>query len=355
MKAALLAWGDTGRVAHLHEVDDIFIGVRRCVESLVAETELRQRILQAVDGLESQVEEEKAFLPFIQFPLTLYPALRGDLGPARSLAVAMTLLFLGIDILDDLADGDLPPHWKNVPESEIQLVAATLLSALPQLVISQLPVLPHIKAQMLAILSQGLLAMGGGQLHDLRGAGQEQIRPEDVERSVEHKSGEEGALIAMLSAAMAGASDAVIQKNGELGRAISTGGQLATDCYDLFQADVSKDLANGTRTLPIAIHLSRLEGPARKAFLAQLDEARTSDATRRLIQRELRTNGVLRLCAFIVEVYCQKARDILGELDIPAEAQQKMDRMIDHVSFFSTPHDDRHLTSDGIRARISKL
>lgn len=354
MKTAQLAQGEAGRVAHLCEVDDALVGARRFIQQNIPDPELQQLLLKAVRGLESQLEAEQAFLPFVHFPLVIYSALRGDSAPARPLAVATTLLFLGIDILDDIADGDLPGHWQNVSEGEIQLVAATLLSSLPQLVISQLTVAPAVKVRMVTLLSEGLMHMGGGQLHDMRGAGRAEIRPEDVEASVAHKSGEEGALMAMLSATMAGASEEVVQKYGAFGRWISTGGQLATDCFDLFQADESKDLANGSRTLPIAIHLSRLQGADRAAFLAQLDEARASVATRSLIQRELRANGILRLCALIVEIYCQKARDVLEGLEVPVESRHQMERMIAHVSFFSK-EDDSRSDSGGLRARISKL
>ena len=49
--------------------------------------------------------------PFVHLPLLVYAALRGDHRPAIPLAVATTLLFLGLDIIDDLAYGDLTPEW----------------------------------------------------------------------------------------------------------------------------------------------------------------------------------------------------------------------------------------------------
>lgn len=307
---------------------------RQFVCDTVADPALQRPLLKAIAGLEAQIKDDQALLPFLHLPPVVYAAICGDEAPARPLVVATTLLFLGIDILDDLADGDLPGHWQGVSESEIQLVAATLLSCLPQRAIGQLAVPSDVKCRMLACLSDGLLKMSNGQMNDLRNKGKEFIRPEDVERSVEQKSGEEGALMAMLAALMAGAPEDVVLRYGEFGRALATGGQLATDCFDLFQAAHSKDLANGSRTLPIAIHLSRLQGEECNAFLARLNEARTDPGACDSIRRELRSNGVLRVCAIIVEIYCQKARDVIGGLPVSDTIQLKMRRMLDHVSFF---------------------
>lgn len=336
MTVAQLARGEPDRVAHASEVDDILAGAQLFVRAQIEDPALRNLLMRAISGLHDQLaDEEKALLPFVHFPLTIYAAIRGEAAPARPLAIATVLLFLGIDILDDIADHDLPVHWGGVKDAEIQLAAATLLASLPQLAISQLPILSDSRARMMSTLSEGLLRMGGGQLHDLRGAGGQNPLPEAVEKSVEQKSGEEGALIARLSAQMAGVSEDLARKWGDFGRALATGGQIATDCHDIFQATQSKDFANGSRTLPIALYLSRLEGTPRAAFLSQLDEARESPAVRTLVQRELRAKGVLRLCALIVEMYCQRARDILVELGLAAEARKKLEGMIAHVSFFS--------------------
>ncbi len=334
MPIAQLTVREIGGEARLQEVDDAVAGARRFIRDQVADSALRQLLVKAVSGLEGQVANDKVLLPFVHLPLAIYAAVRNETSPARPLAVATTLLFLGIDILDDIADADLPPHWEGVPESEVQLVAATFLSSLPQLAISRMNILPLAKTYMLACLSEGLLRMGGGQLHDLRGAGRDHMRPEDVEESVAHKSGEEGALIAMLAAFMAGVSEETAQKYGDFGRALAAGGQIATDCYDIFQAEHSKDIANGTRSLPIALHLNRLEGRDRKAFLHLLEQAKENASACELIRRDLRAKGILRLCAFIVEMYCQKAREALDGLGLFGRDGASLRSMVDHVSFF---------------------
>lgn len=46
----------------------------------------------------------------------------------------------------------------------------------------------------------------------------------------------------------------------DTGRALGTAGQLSSDCYDLFTAEHSRDLASGTRTLTVVLYRERLNG-----------------------------------------------------------------------------------------------
>lgn len=85
-------------------------------------------------------------------------------------------------------------------------------------------------------------------------------------------------------------------------------GQLASDCHDLFDAPHSRDLANGTRTLPIALHLERLRGRPQDRLLSLLDRARLHAGAQAQVRRTLRQAGTLRHCALAVEVHCQRAR-----------------------------------------------
>ena len=94
--------------------------------------EQRRLLAIALAGLRASASKRLA-LPYIHLPLLVHAGLRGDDRPARLLALATCLLFLGIDLLDDLADRDLTAHWEGMSEAEVQLVATGLLSTLPQL------------------------------------------------------------------------------------------------------------------------------------------------------------------------------------------------------------------------------
>ena len=97
--------------------------------------EQRRLLGTALAGLRSQIGEHP-FLPFIHLPLLVYAGLRGDDKPARPLAVVTCLLFLGFDILDDLADGDLAGRWDGYRPAEIKFVATGLLSTISLLALT---------------------------------------------------------------------------------------------------------------------------------------------------------------------------------------------------------------------------
>jgi geranylgeranyl pyrophosphate synthase len=301
-----------------------------------ARTPQQRRLLeQALEGLRVQARHEQAIpFPCAHLPLLVYAALRGDDAPALPLAVATSLLYLGLDIFDDLADGDLPPHWDGYRPSDINLAAATLLCALPQLAIAELDAPPASLAAMQHTLAAGLLAMGAGQQQDIAMAGTSNVTAADVEASVAAKSGEEIGLFTRLAAQFAGAPSAVVDPYTRMGRALGTAMQLASDCYDLFQDPHGSDLANGTRTLPIALHLDRQTGAARAAFLNLLEQARQDEAAQEAVRKHLREAGDLRRCAVIIEVYCQRALRALEQAAPQEPAAGGLRAMIGGVSFF---------------------
>ena len=300
-----------------------------------ARTLHQRRLLQtALHGLREQTSGQDAHPPFVHLPLLVYSGLRGNDERAISLAAATSLLFLGLDIFDDLADGDLPPHWNGTPTQEINLAAATLLCALPQLAIAGLDAPAARLAAMQRTLAEGLLRMSAGQERDLAMAGRDDVAPEEVEESVVAKSGEELAIFASLAAQFAGAPEEVADTYALMGRALGTAGQLASDCYDLFTAPHSRDLAHGTRTLPVAMHLRRQVGEDRTSFLRQLEQARKDALAQEVVRQRLRAAGDLRRCAFLVEVYCQRALRALKQADPLEPAATDLRAMIDSVSFF---------------------
>lgn len=295
----------------------------------------QQRRLMAI-ALQSLHREagEVEFPPFVHLPLLVYAALHGDHRPAIPLAVATALLFLGLDIIDDLADGDLTAEWEPFRPAEVNLTAATLLCSLPQLAIASIEAPPSCIALLQKTVAQGLLRMASGQHQDLFATGAAVFHPDDVEQSVAAKSGEELALFSLLAAQLAGASSENATFYSEFGRALGTASQLASDCHDLFAAQTSRDLANGTRTLPIALHLHRLGERERAPFLALLAKAGSDDAIRESVRQRLREAGELRRCAVIVEVYCQRSLQMIKCANPLEPAAAALRAMVNQSSFF---------------------
>lgn len=321
--------------------------VLRCAADFAlshAETPQQYQLLQtALQDLHSQVHSQAqstGWAPFIHLPLFVYAALRGDEQAATPLASATSLLYLGINLFDELADNELAPHWQRYPPAQINLAAATLLCALPQLVLSTLAAPPAVLASLQRTLARGLLVMSAGQQQDLAATGGDFVPSGEVEASVKRKSGEELAMFASLAAELAEAPADIVASYASVGRAMGTAGQLSSDCYDLFQADLSSDLANGTRTLPIALYLERLREEERAPFLTLLRQAGTEEDAREAVRQRLRTAGVLRKCAFIVEVYCQRALQILNEVQPLEPAASWLRTCIRSISFF--PKEESH-------------
>lgn len=293
----------------------------------------RRMINIAFSGLKRNRE---TFPAFIHFPLLVYAALRGNIEPAIPLATATTLFFLGVDIFDDVADADLPKLlWDRFHDSEINLMAATFFFSFPQLAISRIELPAERIQQMQETLARGFLNMAAGQLADLSKAGSAQATVDEVEASVMAKSGEEFAMFALLSAHLAQSNTTLMKLCASFGRAYGVAAQLFSDCYDLFKASHSRDLASGTRTLPIAFHLETIKGQARKDFLLLLDRARTDPAAQKMVRNQLLATGQLRKCAFVVETYCQEALHLLSEMEALEPAAGLLRKKIQKVSFFS--------------------
>ena len=314
-------------------VEEVFAEVRSLVRRHAADEGQRHLLETALMGLEPHAcRSEPVF--FVELPLLVYGAIRGDARPAVPLAAAATLLFLGADIFDDLADGDRPVHWDGRSHAEITLAAANVLCALTPLALDALPAPPERKVAMQATLATGLLRMSAGQHSDVTVRQRNQTSAADIEAAVAGKSGEELAIFAALAAQFAAASGEQVEHYAAMGRALGTGAQLASDCYELFTDPESRDLVHGTPTLPIALHRERLGGAEREAFEALLVRARTDEAARGEIRRQLIAGGGLRMCAFIVETCRQGALRSLAFANPREPGAGALRELIGSISFF---------------------
>src|SRR5262249_35282605 len=127
-----------------------------------------------------------------------------------------SLFHLGLNICDDLADGELPAHWAGYRPSEIHLVSVAMLAPLPQLLLADLDAPAATREAMQLALARGLLRMGVGQYCDINTAGSADVSANDVEESVAAKSGEELAIYATLAAQLAGASSDRVERYAAL-------------------------------------------------------------------------------------------------------------------------------------------
>ena len=183
------------------------------------------------------------------------------------------------------------------------------------------------------VLARGFFKMASGQHTDLFCAGTATVSPGRIEDSVRLKAGEELAVFALLAALHASASEDEVKRCISLGKAVGTAMQLTTDAIDLFAAPWSRDLAKGTRTLPVALYLDSLTKTGREDFIKVLHQARTDRISQDVVRRRLVEGGVLQKMACITEMYCGEALMHLDMLDSGRPSVDELRSLIRKISF----------------------
>lgn len=265
---------------------------------------------------------------FVRIPLGVAAAVCGDASRAQPLTVALAMLHTGLDTLDDLMDGDSRPWWQDYRPAEVLLAGATLVSALPQLLIAELAAAPETIARMQRTLATAGMVISAGQQRDIAGAGRDDLTVADVEASVAAKSGEVHGLAATLAAQLSGADWAVAAHYNDMGRAIGTAAQFVSDCYDIFVAPDSRDLRQGTRTLPVVLALTAMEGDEHTAFRSLLHEAEADAQVRAEVRQRLLKAGIVRHAALTIDFYCRRAYAALADTGASGSAKGDIEKII---------------------------
>ena len=247
----------------------------------------------------------------VQLPLLVHAAITGVEGPALPVAAACTLLYLGADLFDSVQDHELPPPWRGRGPAEATLAASTLMAALPQLALARLgrQETPPDKLWVLArLFAETLLSMSAGQHQDLIFSGTGDVSLEQSRAMVERKSGSDGSLFAKAGAVLATDDAPRIEAYAAFGSCHGTARQLITDVWDIWANEVSRDLLNGKRTLPIVHALCVLRGEERERLLELLAAARESAEHHDEVRAVLAAAGSVRYTALIVRSHQRRAR-----------------------------------------------
>jgi hypothetical protein len=113
-----------------------------------SQRELLETALIGLDGYVRRADDKGAYVHSIALPLAVHAAITGREAEAVPLAAACGLVNLAIDLFDDLADGDRQAHWAKRSFGEMSLAAATILGALPPLILARLDVQPERRSRM---------------------------------------------------------------------------------------------------------------------------------------------------------------------------------------------------------------
>ncbi|HEY7295000.1 MAG TPA: polyprenyl synthetase family protein [Dehalococcoidia bacterium] len=277
------------------------------------------------------------YLSCVHVPWLVHAAICAEPDPSMPLAVACLFVHTGLDLLDDVMDGDLPSGWRERPAQAV-LAGATLTGALAPLALAAVEAPPRTVLALERLLAEAGLRLSAGQQTDVSTAHAFALPSgAAVAELAERKTGAEVALYAALAARLAGATAAAASHWAAFGRALGAARQLRGDCFDLFAAEQGRDLAAGTRTLPLALYHDDLSAAERPAFLALLARAEDDAVARRIIREKLVSAGILQSCAVVVESYCERARTALAAAEAREPAIGALRAMIDDCSFFGEP------------------
>ena len=311
-------------------IDFIFQKTDRFFNQYLLSDLLRRILKNRLIDLKKNRQFQK-WAPCIDIPYHLSLGLSHSLNQSRELGVLTTLLFLGCDLLDDLHDQDLYKSESCYSSAQLSLSSTVLLTVLPNLVLRKLMNLSVSKSfALLKTISDSLLVMAAGQFQDLSLVNPYTIQPNDIEAMVLKKSGEELSLFCRLAAKIASVSPTIEQKCADFGKFLGTALQISSDVFDLFWASQSKDLRHGSLTLPIALHLVRIE--KKEAFLQLLKRSRHVKSARAKIKNNLTSSGSIEHTAVFVEFYCEKARQVLNALKFEHKIHRSLEKLINKIS-----------------------
>ncbi|MEM6973969.1 MAG: polyprenyl synthetase family protein [Pseudomonadota bacterium] len=230
-----------------------------------------------------------------------------------------TLIETGIDIIDNIADRELAPHWAAVPESAASLVGTLFVSGLPMALLADLPVPEARRLRMLATIGRRSTAIAHGQQEDYALSGAATVELGRLEMSYRRKTGDRHGLLLTLALEAAGVTDQAVLAAAtayahELGLAL----QIRSDIGHLLGDEAMRDLRNGTRTWPVAFAMKTVGDDARAGLRALLQpETGCADA----LVDTLRTSGALVAATLRAERAAAAAREHISAFAYGAAAQ----------------------------------
>lgn len=305
---------------------EVIESARRVLGATVDDTALLAALNSVIDGFVAGRSEVRV-PALVRIPALVAVGAGADPGSALPLGGVAFLLYLGIDILDDLMDGDVTPYWAPPCAGEALLVGTALTAAVPQAAIARLPLFDGMAADLQRILAEGLAEMAGGQLADLRAFNNASATPEQVERSVAAKSGGMTAMLARLGARFANAPPEAIAAYGEWGAAYGTAEQLRSDCAEVFSDPPGRDLANGAITYLVACFLEAAPEGSRADAWSLVSRASWDCAALTTLRAAFGTSGALAALQMTCEWYRQQGEAALARaspLPLPHQALRSM-------------------------------
>ncbi len=228
----------------------------------------------------------------------------GDERAAVTVAAATELFMAGLDILDEVEDGD---HSPVVDEAGVAqaLNVSTALLLLAQRLLSDLPadgVAPERVPAFARTLAAAGLAATGGQHLDLAAEGQPDVTPDAALDIARRKAGALVSGVCRLGAMLGTDAEELLALYEAWGRHHGTAAQLANDLHDAGNIDRKSDLARAKGTLPLIF--------VRHAGRRTAGGASTGEVT----PQDLAAGGALHFTWVVLEIERQAGATVLEQL-----------------------------------------
>lgn len=237
--------------------------------------------------------------------LTTCAATGGDLTLGSKVAAAVEIFMAGLDVLDEIEDGDHSPTVEAAGPAQALNVATALL-LLAQQILLRLTA-DGVAIERTALFARTLAEAGleatGGQHRDLAGEGGAHISTDDALTTARLKA---GALVggACRLGALVGTSDeTLLDLYQTWGRHYGTAAQLSNDLHDAGDQGNKSDLARQKGTLPLLYARAEPTAPA------------PADPS-----QDLMASGALHFTWVILEIERQRCASLLDDLAARGQA-----------------------------------
>jgi geranylgeranyl pyrophosphate synthase len=263
-----------------------------------------------------------------RLPALAYEAAGGAGALPVQAAAGCVAIYLGADLLDEVADRELPPEWRTLGADQATLASFCLLLPLAVAAFREVDAPPAVHLAVIDALVPALVEMAEGQALDLAAEGRADISRDECVEIVRRKSSQLG-LYAQLGALVAGASHETALVLETIGREIGCYLQLLSDCAEvLAPPDDAGDLRVGKRTLPLAHALAKLTGERHAQLVADL--AATSEAQRARVRQAVLDAGSVAYVALVAETHRQRALTALRRL--PSQHTEGMAALLAEIA-----------------------
>lgn len=247
----------------------------------------------------------------IQSVLLVSSGIRGiDDETILPLAASAVFIRVGIKLLDDLNDNEIPLTLKNYASTDLLFTSIILSTTLPQWLFTTFSIEPQIINKLQATLSCGLLRIVSGETENLQNNILFTPSVTDTEIFAKNKAST-ATLLSNLATVYTNSDEETISSYCAFAYNARGIAQQVNDMKELFITARFNDLREGRWTLLIAICYEILAKEKKASFIALLTTAKKEHDARIQVRDFLRQPCFLNPLLEIIQRYYQEAKKAL--------------------------------------------